>query len=105
MISAIDRTSSSISAILYCPSLPTSIDPNRKPSPNMFIDIAKKMNIKLSNCYAISDSPHDIEASVAAKCIPLPVRTSNRSKIENNNKFKVPIFDNLYDPVDFVLKN
>ena len=55
MISAIDRAGGSISAILYCPSLPTSIDPNRKPSPGMFIDIASRMNIKLSNCYAIGD--------------------------------------------------
>ena len=105
MISAIDRAGGSISAILYCPSLPTSIDPNRKPSPGMFIDIASRMNIKLSNCYAIGDSPRDIEASVAAKCIPLAVRTGNGYKIENNNKFKVPIFDDLYDAVDFVLKN
>ena len=64
-----------------------------------------RMNIKLSNCYAIGDSPRDIEASVAAKCIPLAVRTGNGYKIENNNKFKVPIFDDLYDAVDFVLKN
>ena len=71
----------------------------------MFLDIAERMNIKLSNCYAIGDSPRDVEASIDAKCKPLAVRTGNGYKIENNNKFKVPMFDDLYDAVDFVLKN
>ena len=105
MLSAVDKAGGSIAAILYCPSLPTAINPNRKPNPGMFLDIAERMNIKLSNCYAIGDSPRDVEASIDAKCIPLAVRTGNGYKIENNNKFKVPIFDDLYDAVDFVLKN
>ena len=105
MLNAVNKVGGSIAAILYCPSLPTSSNPNRKPNPGMFIDIAERMNFKLSNCYAVGDSPRDIEASVAAKCMPLAVRTGNGYKIENNNKFKVPIFDDLFDAVDFVLKN
>ena len=105
LLCAVERAGASIAAILYCPSLPTSANPNRKPSPGMFLDIAERMNIKLSNCYAIGDSPRDIEASVKAKCMPLAVRTGNGHKIVNDNKFKVPIFDDLYDAVDFVLEN
>ncbi len=105
MLNMIDRAGGSIAAILYCPSLPTSKNPNRKPGPGMFMDIAERLNIQLSNCYAIGDSPRDIEASLAAKCMPLAVRTGNGSKIENKSKLKIPIFDDLYDAVDFVLNN
>tara|TARA_B100001564_G_C20663225_1_gene682528 strand:- start:2590 stop:3129 length:540 start_codon:yes stop_codon:yes gene_type:complete len=103
MLSMVNGAGGSIAAILYCPSLPSSKNPNRKPKPGMFLDIAERMNIKLSRCYAIGDSPRDIEASYAAKCKPIAVRTGNGAKIDDNNEYNVPIFDDLLDAVDFVL--
>ena len=74
-----------IFAVLYCPSLPTSTNLNRKPNAGMFIDIAKRMNIDLSNCYSIGDSPRDIEASSLVDCKAIGVRTGNGKKIESEH--------------------
>ena len=105
MITMIEKSGGLISAILYCPSLPSVDNPNRKPNPGMYFDIAKRMNINLSDCYSIGDSPRDIQASLAAGCKPLAVRTGNGASIEKNNQYNVPIFDDLLDAVDSVVLN
>ena len=103
MINLIEKSGGTIQAVLYCPEGPMSNDINRKPNPGMFLDIAERLNITLASCFSIGDSPRDIEASISAKCKPIGVRTGNGKKIENNNKFKVPIFDDLYDAVSYVI--
>ena len=105
MINLIEKAGGSIVAILYCPSLPTSTNLNRKPNAGMFLDIAHRMNINLSKCYSIGDSPRDIEASSSVNCKVIGVRTGNGKKIENNNKYNVPIFDDLYDAVNFIISH
>ena len=41
----------------------------------MYLDIADRLKIELSNVFAIGDSPRDIKASLASGCKPLGVRT------------------------------
>ena len=105
MIDLIEKVGGSIMAVLYCPSLPTSTNLNRKPNPGMFLNIAQRMNIDLSKCYSIGDSPRDIEASTLVNCRAIGVRTGNGKKIEANNIHNVPIFDDLYDAVNFVISH
>ena len=103
MLESIDKVGGLITSIIFCPSLPTDKCTNRKPYPGMFYEIAERLDIKLSDCFSIGDSPRDIEASIAAKCKPLGVRTGNGGDIEKNNKYKVPMFDDLYHAVKFVI--
>ena len=105
MITMIEKSGGTISAVLYCPSLPSEDNPNRKPNPGMYFDIAERMNINLPDCYSVGDSPRDIQASLAAGCKPIAVRTGNGALIEYDNQYNVPIFDDLLDAVDSVVLN
>ena len=104
MLSQISRIGGSILAVLYCPSLPTSECMNRKPETGMFSEIAGRLNISLDKCFSIGDSPRDIDASLSSKCKPLGLRTGNGKNIENNSKYNIPMFNDLNDAVDYVIK-
>ena len=103
MMSLVEKSGGAISASLYCPLLSSSDSFNRKPNPGMYIDIADRMNIDLTSCYAIGDSPRDIEAARAVDCKALGVLTGNGREIQENNKHNVPIFSDLYEAVEFVI--
>ena len=105
MINQIIKMGGSILATLYCPSLPTKNNMNRKPGNGMFTEIAQRLYITLNNCYSIGDSPRDIDASLLSNCRPLGVRTGNGYDIEKNTKYKIPMFNDLSDAVDYVLKH
>ena len=105
MLKQINRIGGSVLAILYCPSLPTDNSVNRKPGIGMFSEITERLNISLKECYSIGDSPRDIEASLSSKCKPLGLRTGNGKDIENNFKYDIPMFNDLSDAVDYVIKN
>ena len=64
-----------------------------------------KLNISLNECYSIGDSPRDIDASLLSNCKPLGLRTGNGADIEQNDKYKIPMFNDLSDAVDYVIKN
>ena len=103
MLNAIEKKGGSILSILYCPSLPSDECKNRKPGPGMFVEISKRLNFNLTDCFSIGDSPRDIDASVAAKCIALGVRTGNGKTIEENNVHKIPMFNDLYDATEYII--
>ena len=104
MLNQISRAGGSILAVLYCPSLPTDGCLNRKPETGMFSEIAGRLNISLDGCFSIGDSPRDIDASLSSKCRPLGLRTGNGKNIENNSKYNIPMFNDLNDAVDYVIK-
>ena len=104
MLSQISKVGGSVLAILYCPSLPTDECLNRKPGTGMFSEIAERLNISLEKCFSIGDSPRDIAASLSSKCKPLGLRTGNGKNIENNSKYNIPMFNDLNDAVNYVIK-
>ena len=104
MINEIDKVGGAISAILYCPTLPSVKNKYRKPGSGMFEEISERLNFSLKSCFSIGDSPRDIIASINAECKPLGVRTGNGSKISDDSSLNIPMFDDLYEAVEFVLK-
>ena len=104
MINEIDKAGGSISAILYCPTLPSVKNKYRKPGSGMFEEISERLNFSLKSCFSIGDSPRDIVASISAKCKPLGVRTGNGNKISDDINLNIPMFDDLYEAVEFILK-
>ena len=105
MLSQISKAGGSILSILYCPSLPTDKCFNRKPAPGMFNEIARRLNISSEECYSIGDSPRDMDASLLSKCKPLGLRTGNGRLIENDSNYNIPMFNDLADAVEYVIKN
>ncbi len=94
-----------IDMFYYCPDTSTTKSKYRKPNPGMFLDLASRLGISLEDCYSIGDSPRDIIASQKAGCKPIAVRTGNGKKIEDDDDLLVPIFDDLFDAVKYVLEN
>ncbi len=94
-----------IDMFYYCPDTPTVKSEFRKPNPGMFLDFANRLEISLEDCYSIGDSPRDIIASQKAGCKAIAVRTGNGKKIEEDEDLLVPIFNDLFDAVKYVLEN
>ena len=71
-----------IDDLFYCPHHPDSGFPGerpkfkiecncRKPKPGMLLEAAEKYNIDLSNSYMVGDDMRDVNAGIAAGCIPV----------------------------------
>jgi D-glycero-D-manno-heptose 1,7-bisphosphate phosphatase len=103
MLKAIEDMGGSIASIIYSPHTPNEKNIFRKPKTGMFEEISRRLKFSLKNCYSIGDSPRDIEASVLSKCKPIGVRTGNGLMIENDNKYKIPIYNDLYDAVTEII--
>lgn len=54
--------------IYYCPHLPESNHPDRKPNPGMLIKAQKEHGIDLKKSWMVGDRQTDIEAGVRAGC-------------------------------------
>ncbi|MDD4914238.1 MAG: D-glycero-beta-D-manno-heptose 1,7-bisphosphate 7-phosphatase [Methylococcales bacterium] len=93
-----------IEAIYFCPHGPDSHCNCRKPKPGMFLTFASDRGADLKNTYSVGDSIRDIQASMAAGCRPLLVKTGNGLQtIQNNPQLNVPIFENLYDAATHII--
>ena len=103
MLKEIENVGGSIISIIYSPHTPDEKNIFRKPKAGMFEEIARRLKFSLKNCYSIGDSPRDIKASIVSNCKPIGVRTGNGLTIENDNKYKIPIYDDLYDAVTAII--
>ncbi len=86
----------------YCCDHPESNSPLRKPNPGMYLEMSDRLNIELSDVFSIGDSPRDIEASRAAGCKPLAVRTGNGEKVSQEMP-DVEIFEDLYQAAEYII--
>ena len=68
----------------------------------MYIEIADRLGINLSDVFAIGDSPTDMIAALSSGCKPLGVRTGNGSKIKDQMP-EINLFDDLLDAAEYVI--
>ena len=64
-----------LDGIFYCPHGPDELCHCRKPKPGMYVDIAKRFNVDLSEVTVVGDSLRDLQAAVAVNAKPILVRT------------------------------
>jgi D-glycero-D-manno-heptose 1,7-bisphosphate phosphatase len=64
-----------VEAISYAPEHPDQATPMRKPNPGMLLDIGRRLGVSLNRVHAVGDSMRDIDAALAAKALPVLVRT------------------------------
>ena len=101
-ISSCRKYSGNITATYYCYEHPNKNSYFRKPNPGMYLEVSERLNIDLSNVFAIGDSPRDMSAALSAGCKPLGVLTGNGGKI-NTEMPNIDTFNNLYEAVQFVI--
>ena len=94
-----------LDAIFYCPHTADSACECRKPKPGMFKRISETMNINLKGVPSIGDSLRDLQASAAAGCLPMLVRTGKGPLTleEGNLPEGTEVFDDLAAAVDWIL--
>ncbi len=75
MITHVNRSGGSITAVRHCPHDEHEQCLCRKPQPGMLLDLAKKWHIDLDQAYMVGDAWTDIAAARAAGCRAILVRT------------------------------
>jgi len=94
-----------IDKIVYCPHMPDSGCPCRKPAPGMLLDIAKHYQCSLDGVRMIGDTDKDVGAAQAAGATPCLVKTHYKP-IPEPQRFTsqgIPIYANLQSAVSDIL--
>ena len=69
----------------------------------MYLEVAERLNINLSEVFAIGDSPRDMKAALSSGCKPLGVLTGNGKRIKEEMP-SIELFNDLYDASQFVIE-
>ncbi len=75
MHNAVIHAGGHIDAVFYCPHGPDDQCSCRKPKPGLLLEIAQRLNISLKGVPFVGDSLRDLQAAVAAKAMPVLVRS------------------------------
>ncbi len=93
-----------IAAIYYCPHGSESSCNCRKPKPGLLEQFALEKNVDLNSVYFIGDSLRDVQAALAVGANPILVKTGKGQKtLDQNPNFNIPVFENLYGAVEYIL--
>ena len=108
MITAIEKHGGHISALVFCPHSPDANCDCRKPKPGLLQQIAKKLNLPLTEALVIGDSLRDIEAGLAVNAKTALVLTGKGEKTLSKHAqelVNIPVYKDLADVVETILAN
>lgn len=105
MHAALAAASGHLDAVIYCPHAPEANCDCRKPKPGMLREARGRFAAAAQHCCFIGDTTRDVEAALAAGCIPVLVRTGNGNKDEASARALGVrlVFDDLAAAADWVL--
>lgn len=84
MHKAVSQAGGRIDAVFYCPELPESASPFRKPEPGMLLAIGERFNVALIDVPVVGDTENDLRAAVAAGAQPILVLTGKGKRTRAN---------------------
>lgn len=95
-----------IDGIFFCPHGPEDQCDCRKPKAGLFFDIAQRCKCDLTDTFAVGDSLRDLQAAQTAGAKPVLVKTGKgeRTLQANPNLANIPVYDNLGQFVDELLR-
>lgn len=73
-----------VEAVFFCPHAPDEGCHCRKPLPGLFLQIGERYKVDLRQVHAVGDSVRDVQAAVAAGCIPHLVMTGMGAPVSTN---------------------
>ncbi|TSA41570.1 MAG: D-glycero-beta-D-manno-heptose 1,7-bisphosphate 7-phosphatase [Methylococcaceae bacterium] len=104
MCQAVSQVGGVINAIYYCPHNADDACACRKPKPGLLERFAQDTQTVLAECYFIGDSYRDIQAGLSAGAQPILVKTGNgQLTAKHYPHLNVPVFENLYEAVQYIL--
>lgn len=91
-----------VDAIFFCPHAPEDGCDCRKPKPGMYLDIARRFNLKLEQVVVIGDSLRDLQAAVEVGAQPVLVKTGKgeRTLAKGGLPADTPVFADLAEAAD-----
>ena len=95
-----------LDAIVYCPHGPDEGCACRKPKPGMYLEIASRLGVTLTDVPAVGDALRDVQAAEAAGARPILVRTGKgeRTLTASASQLRgVPVYADLAAVVDHLL--
>ncbi len=93
-----------ITAIYFCPHGPDDGCSCRKPKPGLLEAFSRDYHVELQGIPLVGDSLRDIQTAQAAGAAPILVKTGKgRQTLADNPQIDVPIFENLYGAVQYLL--
>jgi len=95
-----------IDGIFFCPHLAEDHCHCRKPKPGMYLDIAKRFDVDLSQTVVVGDSFRDLQAAVTVHAKPVLVRTGKGLRTLENHAEDVKdflVYDSLEHYVNDIL--
>ena len=108
MVEVISQNGGRIDAVYYCPHRPEEGCTCRKPRPGLLRQAALELDLDLSRSYFIGDAISDVEAALAAGCMPLFVQTGLGSeqyeRLVEKGLDHIRLFPDLMGAVDFILE-
>ena len=103
MLYHIQKAGGEIAAIEYCMHLPEHTCLCRKPNAGMLLALAKRLDCDLNDVPFIGDKISDIQAAVLAGAKPIMVLSQMSDKSRLQSYPDVPIFDSLFQSVEYQL--
>jgi D-glycero-D-manno-heptose 1,7-bisphosphate phosphatase len=102
---ALGRVGGHIDGIFFCPHGPDDGCECRKPKPGLLRSIGLRFGVPLAGVPFIGDTKRDVEAALAARALPVLVRSGKGAlTFENSPELhQLPWFDDLADAVDTLL--
>jgi D-glycero-D-manno-heptose 1,7-bisphosphate phosphatase len=104
----VEKLGGEISALCYCPHLPTDNCTCRKPATGLIDQIESQLEQSASDAWFIGDSLKDLQTARAKNCKPVLVLsgkgTTTQSTINKEDWPDLLIFNNLAHAVDFILQ-
>jgi len=99
------RLGGHIDGIFFCPHTPEDGCECRKPAPGLLRSISLRFGLPLTAVPLIGDTKKDVDAALAAKAVPILVRTGKgmRTQASHPELASLPWFDDLADAVDHLL--
>lgn len=97
-----------VDGIFFCPHSPDQGCACRKPLPGMLLEIARRLQTKLTQVPFIGDSLKDIQAGLAAGASPILVRTGvglQTEKTRDPALVEIPVYDDLAAAVTKLLSS
>ena len=71
-----------IDAVFFCPHIPEEACDCRKPLPGLFRQVGERFGVALTSVPVVGDTLRDLQAGVAAGCLPHFVRTGKGARLD-----------------------
>ncbi len=98
-----------VDAMFFCPHGPADGCDCRKPRPGLLTEIGNRFQSSLGNVLFVGDNINDVKAAQAAGAKPVLVKTGKGEQtakmMAENNINNIPVYDDLADVVNAVLKD